>query len=528
MLLKQPVSGFFVYTCIMFKASALLHYVIFLTVFVFLNLQAVGQYVFDYNPQIIKAYHETGRLRFDVAEQILQKEKQRNPQNLAIYHIENSIDFLKILISENENLFDELEKNKSRRIEMLQKGDQNSPYFRYAIAELNVQWAFSRLKFKEYLSAFFEVRRAYKLLEENQENFPGFLPNLIGLGFLHTLVGSVPENYRWVTDFVGVDGDMDQGIKELSEVLDSALTTQRYAHLRAQSLLFLSFIHLNLQKDMQQAAGLRDIVGKHCAEPESKDFSPIMVYIYAKLLMKTGENDMAISLLEKYPADDPQYYPMHYLDFMLGKAYLHALDPKAGLYLQKYITEFEGRNFLKSAAMMASWNAFIHGDLTEYQKYKSLIGEIGETDVEPDKVAKDYSKDERFPNICILRGRMLFDGGYLKRAINELESTQCCSTLRDHEDSLEHTYRLARAYHESGQFDEALKNYARTVDEGRDDHFYYAANAALKSGLIYENQGEFEKAKECYKMVKKMSFDQYEGSIKQKAKAGMHRLEKTE
>ena len=35
---------------------------------------------------------------------------------------------------------------------------------------IHLQWAFARLKFEEYLTAAYEIQKAYSLLEENQEN----------------------------------------------------------------------------------------------------------------------------------------------------------------------------------------------------------------------------------------------------------------------------------------------------------------------------------------------------------------------
>jgi hypothetical protein len=58
--------------------------------------------------------------------------------------------------------------------------------------------------------------------------------------------------------------------------------------------------------------------------------------------MRSGRNDVAINILMKRPGGS-NYFPFHYLNFMLGMAKLHRLDPDADLYLKSYLRQFKGR-----------------------------------------------------------------------------------------------------------------------------------------------------------------------------------------
>src|SRR5205814_571915 len=91
----------------------------------------------------------------------------------------------------------QLKKNKEVRLVTLTEGDLGSPYYLFVQAEINLQWAAADIKFGEYLNAIFEIRRAFKLLEENQQKFPAFSPNKKSLGVLYALLGSVPDKYKW-------------------------------------------------------------------------------------------------------------------------------------------------------------------------------------------------------------------------------------------------------------------------------------------------------------------------------------------
>ena len=129
---------------------------------------------FQMNENMKKTYTHIINLEFDQANELLRSEKKDNPTNKIIILQENYIDFLTIIIGEDEAFFTAAKDKKSDRINFLQTGDESSPYYLYAQAEVHLQWAFARLKFEEYLTAAYEIQKAYSLLEENQENFPDF------------------------------------------------------------------------------------------------------------------------------------------------------------------------------------------------------------------------------------------------------------------------------------------------------------------------------------------------------------------
>ena len=54
---------------------------------------------------------------------------------------------------------------------------------------------------------------------------------------------------------------------------------------------------------------------------------------------------------------------------------------------------------------------------------------------------------------------------------------------------------------------------------------YFAANAALHLGIIYENEDNLKEAEKYFRLCRSLDFDEYETGIKQKAKAGLNRLD---
>ena len=168
--------------------------------------------LFQMNERMQQSYTHIINLEFEAAQQLLNLELKENFENRMIDIQYNYIDFLTILIGEEEEFFSIAQYSKQDRIYRIQNGDENSPYYLYAQAEVHLQWAFARLKFEEYLTAAYEFQKAYSLLEENQELFPNFKLNKKGLGLLHTLVGAIPEKYQWVLKLVGMEGGVELGL----------------------------------------------------------------------------------------------------------------------------------------------------------------------------------------------------------------------------------------------------------------------------------------------------------------------------
>lgn len=148
---------------------------LFVSLFTFLSLCLLGQTRFDLNLGVEAAYRTACQLKFEAAQAQIDSIKVNDPDNVIIYHIENYIDFFTLFISEDEVLFKELKKNKKARLEQLNNGPKDSPYYLFCKAEVNLQWATIRLKFEDNYDAALEFYRAYKLLEKNKKAFPEFI-----------------------------------------------------------------------------------------------------------------------------------------------------------------------------------------------------------------------------------------------------------------------------------------------------------------------------------------------------------------
>jgi hypothetical protein len=498
----------------MYKAGVFL-------ILVFASGFAFGQYNYDFNQNCLNAYSSIISLKFDEGKRLIDQEKAINPKNNIPYYLENYIYFLSVFIAEEEKDFQKYDDLKDNIIDRLKEGDQNSPYYRYCLAQVYLQWSVARAKFKEYTTATIEINRAYRLLVDNNEIFPDFLPNLINLGLMHTLIGTVPDNYNWVKKLVGVEGTIDQGVNEILKVLNAAATQKEYSHYKAECLFYLSFIQINLTANRQKALDNIKLI-----ESDSSGLkNPLAIYSVARIYSDNGMNDKAIELLLSRPMGD-EYFPFYFLDYLTGIAKLNRLDSDAYKYLFKFVINFKGINYIKDSYQKIAWYYLVNENLDKYHEFIAKVNQYGNSVVDADIQAEREANNKTVPNLYLLKARLLFDGGYYEKALAAITSSKTTGFLRNSRDSLEFSYRIGRIYHEWGKTETAIPFYVKTIENGSNSSYYFAANASLQLGIIYENKNDFKKAEEYYELAQSMENEEYKNSINQKAKAGLNRIKK--
>lgn len=514
---QKRILFFSPYLNLMFKLVK--HYSFFFILMVCLlpSFHAFGQTsYFEYSERAKKAYNNILSLKFKEAAINLAELKSEEPENLVIHHLENYVDFLKVFINEEETEFKRLEKNKQIRLNKIKQGPEDSPYYLFMQAEIQLQWALARLKFEEYLLAFTEVSKAYKQLNKNLIRYPDFIGNKKSLGIIHALVGTIPENYRWSIRLLGgMDGSISQGKGEIEEVLQYA-ADQDFLF-EEETLFMYTFLLLHLENEGEQAWNIVNTTKLNTAK------NPLACFAKANVAMRTGRSEIAINILENRPKGE-RFHPFHYLDLVLGMAKLYRLDEDADVYIEKYIDLYRGKNYLKEAHQKLAWHYLILGNEKAYLNNMKLCLNRGDDVLDSDKTAEAEAKSGQIPNPTLLKARLLFDGGYYERAFQYLDK----NPLEENSPfkfKLEYTYRLGRILHRMDHFDDALENYKKTITEGKTSGYFYACNAALQCGLIYEKEKEYDLAKKYFLICTSMKPDSYKTSLHQKAETGLQRLD---
>jgi hypothetical protein len=466
---------------------------------------------FEFNSSCKQAYQSIFKLKLNEGLQILEKEKKDNPENLLPYFIENYSDFLKLYINDNNALFEQIEPRVDARLEKLKNGNPNSPYYLYTQADIHLQWALCKIKFGEYFSAVFEVKKAYSLLLTNQKKYPDFKPNIKSLGLLHTIFGAVPDKYKFGAKLLGLKGSIDEGLKELNSVMQD-----ENFQFREETIIMYTLLVLHLQKDKATAWSMIENTNIPLGDNLLNHF------IAATVASHTGKNENVISILSARPSGN-SYYPFPLLDFLLGNALLNKLDSNADDYIKKFLAANKGRSYMKEANRKLAWYYLENDNPALYKSYMQRILELKDAPTDEDKSAQKEAEQNYIPNKMLLKARILSDGSYFPKALEIMNSIHPEKLTRSR-DQVEYYYRKARILDEMHSTSEAVKYYLFTIQKGENYKYYFAANACIKVAAIFEQQNRKDAAIKYYQKAIDLEKDEYTNSIEAEAKAGLNRL----
>jgi tetratricopeptide (TPR) repeat protein len=477
---------------------------------------------FDFNENCRGAYRSLITLHFDQARLQIAQEKKSNPDNLIPLYLDNYIDFLTVFIGEEQSAFEQFGKMQEIRMDAIRKGDKSSPWIRYCQANMRIQFALCRTKFGEYKSAAIDISRANSELKENERLYPGFLIQKTGLGLIHTIGGIIPENYGWMKKLLGFEGDLKQGLDEMARVAQYTGTDPTYRLFASESLFYLSFLTTSMGTDAEKSLQMLN-EGERQRPDVAGLNSPLMIFVRASLEARAGKCEAAIGTLQKYHPDSSEY-PFCFLEYMLGVNKLNRLDEDADLYLIRFIKDFRGKNYVKSAYQKLAWAVLLKGNRKKYEEYIAKAATRGASLIEADRVAEREATSGEIPNLILLRARLLSDGGYFQRALAELNGAENNGSMVTPKDKLEFSYRLGRIYQQSHEYPQAIRWFDKVIIQGSSSPWYFAANAALQSALIREEQKNYPEAERYFRLCLSMSNTEYKKSLDQKARLGLKRI----
>ncbi len=471
---------------------------------------------FTFSPAIKDAYQKAMSLRFEEARTVLGQLKKSDPDNLLAVLVENYLDFLSLYVGDGEGDFKALAKNMEPRIARIaSRGDRLSPWFLYCQAEIRLQWAIVRSRQNDFLASLSDIKQAYALLEENARKFPDFVPNKKSLGVMHALAGNVPDEYKWaVRGLGGMSGSTEQGLRELEEVLAYARRNEFVFEDEATVMYSMLQLYLNNQGD----AAWKSLKNSKL-NPKT---NPLAAFVTATVGMRTGHNDEAIQCLQDCPTG-PQYQSFTSRQYLLGLAKLRRLDLDANKPLELYLKKYKGKSGIKEGYQKLSWYHLVNDNDNGYRSYMNYVKQKGSAKAEGDQAALREAERGIQPDRRLLRARLLFDGGYYTRAYDLLKNAAADYTA-DPQKNLEYTYRLGRITQKMGKTDEAQRLYRQTIEGGASNPAYFACNAALQLGLLYEEKNDSKNAREAFNRCLSLKPEEYASSLHAQAKAGLSRL----
>lgn len=438
-------------------------------------------------------------------------EKKQHPDNLFTVVLDNYEDYISQTFNENPTVFKQREGLAQERLDALQQGNKQSPYHLLCRAIIHLQWSMIRAKNGDNWNAVWDFRRAYLLLAENKKRFPDFQETDIFLGASEAIISTIPSGYKWISELLGLHGDMKRGMQRLGK---QVLT--RKSPFAVEGNLYYIFLKNYLENDIHGAQSLLQQLNIDVKN------NWLNCFVAANLAINHKDAATAEHILRSR-SHSPEYMTFPMLDYELGDAKLKRLDYTCADDFKRYLNTTFSKFYIKDAWLSLAYTAYLQFNTYEMNRCLDQVKKQGNTEADADREALRIAESGVMPDRLLLRARLLNDGGYNTEALRLLQ-TRSASTFTDSDNQLEYLYRLARIHDELNQYDDAIGYYQEVLKKAGKTTRYYPARAALQLGYIYEARNQPEVALRYFNRVLDMKGHDYKNSLDQKAKAALNRI----
>ncbi|TAF56511.1 MAG: hypothetical protein EAZ62_01085, partial [Sphingobacteriia bacterium] len=315
---------------------------------------AVGaQMRYQFNTKCLVTYQAITRLESVPARNFLEDLKKTEPQNAAPVMLEDYLDFFQLFINEDPNDYARLYPQFQTRLDRLSKADKASPFYLYGLAVVRSHRAIVQIKFNHYWDAARDLRKAYLLLEENQERYPGFSPNTLLFASLQTVIGTLPSSYKWIVNLLGMKGDLNGGLEKIKALANSKDPWAKVFFPETAFVYPYLLFHLANRPD-EALAFVRnnqlDLVNNH-----------LHAYMAANLYLNHKEAARSKQVIESRNPS-PTYMPLVVWDFTLGYVHLYHLEYQlAQQHYESFLRQFKGKFYVKEVYQRIAWAQYLQG-----------------------------------------------------------------------------------------------------------------------------------------------------------------------
>lgn len=457
--------------------------------------------------------------RMGAAKATLGKLAARSDGKVAARHHQSLMALLKGLVTDEDARFDTFFEHADTLDELLDEAPEG-PWRRYLRAEGALLRVIARAKTGSYTRAAWGARSAFGHYEELTETprGPAYADAQMGLGLLHTVVGSLPEPWRGLLDFLGYDGSVTKGRAELKR----AATSSRLHRLPAS--LMLALVDLALFREAEKAR--RRLAKLHRQRPKSL----LVAHLYGLALLSTHRAARAAQVLRPalQRATTGDYFYLEYLDYYYAQALFRTDDFEgAAQHYRRYLSRHDGPA-LRAKAHLRLGEAFeMQGRRKAALRHYRKIETAREFD--SDRAARRVAKKRLDAPMTprqrtLLRGQNAYDSGRYARADSLLTRVFEASDATVAERG-EAAYRRGRVYHAQERWGKAARAYRFAVARPGDKQAKWRPWSQFYLGKIHEEQGRPAKASAAYeKALQYENFD-YAQSLEQSVRSALARLE---
>lgn len=427
------------------------------------------------------------------------------------FYVKNLSDVVELIFNENKQLFRRYSDHEDTYLRGVKKMDDSDPYKLFYTAEIKLQWALVKMIYGDEIKAGWSLRSAHHTILKNIKQFPDFQDNNKTLGLLKILFASIPENYQWASNLLGMKGSVTEGWETLEQV-------PKDSPFWYETALIKSVISINVfnkeDETLERLEKLNEI---------QKD-NVIAKYLRSFALIKAGRSEEGAVNLRKLLYLNADYLFVKHVYYQLGEINIQKGNyDLARYYYSKFLNHYEGVNFVKDVWYKIFLTYWLEGDDSMADVHYKKASNSGRAFLDADKNASSTLNQDEYPDRNLMKLRLATDGGYYDLA----ENLAAGIFIEDYESKklkTEFNYRLARLNHKRKNMDEAVFYYLNTTKKSGKATWYFAPNSCLNLGYIYREKEDYVKAEYYFKKVLTYKKYPYKSGITTKAKAALSRL----
>ena len=463
------------------------------------------------SPTASRAYAELLKLKVSASRQLLATEPAHAPGTLLVA---DCADFVELLISQDASRYEATLAAQDARLADLEYASAGA-LRDYAQAEIRLHQAVAQLAFHHEVRGAWNLRQAVVLTQAVAQRYPAFLPVRKTLGVCQFGIGSLPEGYHWLLRLLGLRGNVEEGLANLSRAAAQPHDFQ------PESQLLLALIRESYYKKGDESLAVASRLARE--QPDNLLFS----YLLISLHKRQHHGEEALAAYRTRPTG-PAYLPLAYLHHLAGDLLLYRGDYAVSTAEnQQFLREFKGDYYRKDAAFKLYLAAWLGGaPAANAERYRQQINLAGPLTIEEDIYAQHFYHDAQLLNPTLTRARLLTDGGYYVQAMSTLQHFRPLPNLPVR-DQLEAPYRRARVWQGLARPDSARLDYLRTLRLAAalgEPPYYFAPQAALQLGYLAQAAGQRAAAKGYFERAMAYPRHEYKNSTDQKAKVALRGL----
>jgi hypothetical protein len=464
--------------------------------------------VFSSNCQL--SFFEILHLNFQKANVFLEREQELNPNNLYIPYLSNYIEFLKVALNESPTDYSGYIKQSIQRLKKIEQSKENTYNRLCFLGEINLQSSIIYAKYNEKFKALKYLYAAQKNILECQKKFP----EANQVNKLRAVVIQINSYLpQIVKNFVPASLQSSEAFQVL-ESYKQQVHSDTVLSLECK-ILSAFFKHQFSENPKSAYNEVKPLLLEHAN-------NPLLNLAFSFIAMRNGKSAEALTIINRNVDAGLDTFQL-YKQYVLGVLNLNTqLDGK--YYLTNFLKYYQGNTYRKSAWLKLGWSYYLQGDTQRFIFCRKQVMDVGTAWNDADAAALFEAKETGYPNIYLLKARVLFDGGLYNKSRSILATKEALASLQSKRDQIEYLYRFARINHAEGDLNAAKKYYAQVITMGKTEPYYFAANSALQLGLLFEKEENHTQASSYFQLCLSINKYGYSGSIGAKAHAGLKRV----